>query len=71
MPRESHRLFASHSGMCLMEVVLQWSWSGGLFKTSPSIEGLDKEKGHMRALRQHVFPLINGYVGIESKSNET
>lgn len=39
--------------------------------TSPCIEGLDKEKGRTRALRQHVFPLINGHFGVERKSNET
>lgn len=48
-------------------VVLVWC----RLDSSLCMQGLDKEKGHMRSLRQHMFPLINGHFGVESKSNET
>lgn len=72
MPQRSHRLSASLSGMCLMGMVVWWSWFGGHLKTTrPYIEGLDKKKGYMRALWQHGLPLINGRFRVESKSDET
>lgn len=61
-PQKSHRLSASHSGVCLKGMVVWWSWSDGHLKTRPCIEGLDREKGRMRALQQHVLPLINGHL---------
>lgn len=45
-----------------MGMVVWWSWSDGHLKTRPCIEGLDREKGRMRALQQHVLPLINGHL---------
>lgn len=54
----------------LLEMVLWWSWSGSQLNTRPCTEGLDKEKSQIRALCQHLLPLIKGHFRVKSKSNE-